>query len=568
MIRYLNIFLLIIAGMLNTVQAQSLSPLKNAYWWPEQKLPKKIVICKLPANKQEQMLAQSVAGLVARAVNENQSDEIVWVQTSMLTYHKWYDDFVKQHDLKKNKARTVWELADKYRVEGVIKGYILYSRNDSSINVATVYAGLKNGILIEESLEQKAKDKGFKLLIDARGKDIRSCFLEEKDNLNKKILVVADPSLPNNRDLAIAHKGMVYYGVDSCYNSILEWMDPISPIVGWNEGPESAHIEPPTKFGHFNTASDYCMNMTVLSAGSIDIHTPEAKTIDPRTIDFNKDTKFHAFVISDGDNMQWTMNAFFNEDYYCSPQKHKIPISWTSCPVNISMMSPYTWKALVKEQNANSSIIEFSGGYHYPDIFGKHRANRWELLREYARKTNVHMKRTGIKVLNLMIRHDVFSEDAYRAFSIYAEEVEDLTGIIAIQYNPYHGGNGETIWVKNKKGTDIPVVTSKYSLWGKISNPGFGRPDQVAEWINRDASSTGATMHWTMVHAWSRYKMNEDGSIVDVPNSDYTGKRGVVPVKWTVDRIKSHTDIITIEELIWRIRMKYNPEQTKSIIYK
>src|SRR5882762_8244485 len=44
---------------------------------------------------------------------------------------------------------TVWELVDRYKDKGLIKGYILYDLNsfDNSINLATVYAGLKKAIV-------------------------------------------------------------------------------------------------------------------------------------------------------------------------------------------------------------------------------------------------------------------------------------------------------------------------------------------------------------------------------------------------------------------------------------
>lgn len=568
--KFLSTYLIFILGIFTySAQAQTQSEIKNAYWWPQQKLSKEIVRCKRPANLEEQMLAQSVAGLVARAVNNGKSNEMIWVEISAPQYKEWYKDLVKQHNLKETGVKSVWDLANKYKKKGIIKGFILYSKKDNSVNTATVYAGLKDGILVEESLLQKAIDNGFNMLIDARQTNLETCFKEEKNKLNKNLLVVVNPALSNNRDLAIAHKSMVYYGVDSFYNSILEWMQPISPIIGWNEGPESEHISPPSEYGHINTASDYSFNMTALSAASLNVKIPKAKSIDPKKdIDFETKNNYHAFVLSDGDNMQWTMNAFFNEEYYANPAKKEVPTSWTSCPVNVSMMSPYTWSKIVNEQSNNSSIVEFSGGYQYPDIFGLKRSDRWQVLREYVRKTNVHMKRTGVKVLNIMIRNSVLSDDARKAFQIYAEEIEDLTGIIAIQYSPYHGGEGKVIWVKNKKGIEIPVVTAKYSLWGKINNPGFGRPDQIAKWIDEDASEDTPSINWTMVHAWSRYTKDKNGTIVDAPNNDATAVRGMTPIKWCIDNLKSNTKVITIEELLWRIRMKNNPEQTKSIINK
>jgi hypothetical protein len=548
--------------------AQTPAEVQSAWWWPEQQAPAKVVKCRRPAGPEEQMLAQSVAGLAARAVNENISDEMVWIETAIPQYAEWYAACIRRLRAQETGTKSAWELAEKYRQQGIIEGFVLYSRNTGSVNTATVYAGLKRGILVEESLMDEALSRGFALLLDARQTDLQTCFAEESVRLNRRLMVVVSPSAHNNRDMAIAHQSMVYYGVDAFYLSLLEWMQPISPIVGWNTGGESEHVEPPSRYGHFNTASDFSVNLTLLSAGAREAALPKIQTVDPKQIDFSEDGNFHAFVMSDGDNMQWTMNAFFSAEYYGNACAGVIPTGWTSCPANTAMMCPDVWAKIVDRQATASSIAEFSGGYQYLDLFADLRPERWDIVREYARKTNVHMKRSGVKVVHFMTRGGVLSDNAKRAYRIYAEEIEDLTGIIAIQYNPYHGGGGAIEWVQNRAGVNIPVVTARYSMWGKLAAPGFGRPDRVAEMVNADATATteSPAMYWTVVHAWSRYKMQKDGAIVDVDNDSHQGSRGLTPVKWCIDRIDPLTKVVTVEELLWRIRMKRYPEQTKGII--
>jgi hypothetical protein len=550
------------------MQAQSQAELRSAWWWPEQKAPARVVKCQRPAGLEMQMLAQSVAGLAARAVNDGQSDEMVWIENTSSQYAEWYAACIRRIAARETGTESVWELAERYRDRGIVKGFVLYSKDGNSVNVATVYAGLKSGILIEESLLNEALDRGFNLLLDARQTDLQTCFAEEKDRLYRRMIVVVAPSAPNNRDLAIAHKSMVYYGVDDFYRSVLEWMQPLSPVVGWNSGGESAHVEPPSRYGHFNTASDFSSNLTLLSAGSMDAVLSKIRTADPQQIDFSEDTNFHAFVMSDGDNMQWTMNAFFGTDYYGNACTSEMPAGWTHCSASIAMMCPDVWEKTVAMQREATSIAEFSGGYQYIDIFASARPDRWDIVRAYARQTGIHMKRTGVRVLNFMTRNDVLSDDARRACQIYAEEIEDLTGIIAIRYSPYHGGNGAVYWVENANGVKIPVVTAKYSMWGKMPPlSGFGRPDQIAGKINADAAAAAAAatapeMNWTVVHAWSRYGKLKDGSIIDVDNDSTRGSRGLTPVKWCIDLIDAGTGVVSIEELLWRIRMKHDPDET------
>lgn len=535
-------------------------------WWPEQRVPKRVSVCARPVTAAEAVLAQSLSGLAARAVHEGRSERMVWIERGGM-YGLWLDRTLHDHRIRNVEQTEVWRLLESMVRSGEVKGYVLYAAGDGSLNPATVRASLTDGVLVEERLRPRVEALGLSLLYDARGESPQRCWRATREHLNRHLVVSMNPSLAFNRDLAIAHRSMVHYGVDSLYEEILSSMEPISPVVGWNAGPESGHVAPPARYGLFNTASDYCSNLPLLSAGSAEAELLQVKHVDPRRIDFSQGGSYHSFVMSDGDNMQWTMDGFFSRDYYLSPDVREFAMNWTTCAANMSQAGPVVWNELVRRQRADATLVEFGGGYQYVDCYGSGRPDRWELLRRYARQTGAHMRRTGVRVLNLMALHDVGSEESLRAYRIYAEEIEDLIGIIAIQYNPYHGGNGAVYWVKNRAGVDIPVVTARYSLWGKVSGPGFGGPEQTARRIDADAAG-GESLGWTVVHAWSRYRRNSSGAIVDAEDSDRTASRGVKAVSWCVERLTSPTQVVSLEELLWRIRMKHDPETTRAIIDK
>lgn len=534
------------------------------FWWPEQRVPACCVTCIRPRGTAESVLAHSAAGLAARAVNEGRSDWMVWIERGGM-YGLWLRETLRDRGIRRAGEADVWRIVGRLHRQGAAKGYVLYSQDDGSLNPATAHAGALEAVLVEESLRGKAEESGLRMLHDARGESRQACRESVGGLSSRRMVVVMNPALPFNRDLAVAHRAAVCYGVDSLYRTVLAAAEPLSPVVGWNEGPESGHVAPPSEYALFNTASDYCSNIPLLSAGARQARLEKARRIDPRTIDFGAPGSFHAFVMSDGDNMQWTMDAFFSSDYYLNPACGRFPMNWTSCAANISQASPATWNEIVRRQAGDATIVEFGGGYHYADIFAAERPDRWELLRRYARQTGEHMRRTGVAVLNLMTLHGIGSEDAMRAYRIYAEEIEGLTGIVAIQYNPYHGGRGEVYWVKNRDGVEIPVVTARYSLWGKIPKDGFGRPDRIADMINADAAA-GESLAWTIVHAWSRYAKDGQGAIADADNDDRQAARGVTAVEWCVERILPSTRIVSLEELLWRIRMKHDPDATRKII--
>ena len=202
----------------------------------------------------------------------------------------------------------------------------------------------------------------------------------------------------------------------------------------------------------------------------------------------------------------------------------------------------------------NSSVIEYGGGYQYPDEFAKNRPNREELLIEFAQRMNWHFKKLNIKIFGFICK-DVFSKEARRAYEIYACEIEGLTGMVAIQYSPYNMG-GDIIWVKNKENIEIPVVTAKFSIWsGLFDNPMCGGPVYVAALINRDAAKASKQkdkenpLSWTIIHAWSDFSKTAHSN--NLPIKGYNASK-------TSDQLLSpQVKNISLNELLWRIRERH-----------
>ena len=97
------------------------------------------------------------------------------------------------------------------------------------------------------------------------------------------------------------------------------------------------------------------------------------------------------------------------------------------------------------------------------DSFSK-RADREGLLRSFARIVNVHMQKMGIKAFGF-ICHKIDSKEALDAYRVFAEELEGIAGMLAVQYSPYNGGYGKVFWVKDRKGNDIPVISARGQIW-------------------------------------------------------------------------------------------------------
>ncbi|SMO89362.1 GxGYxYP putative glycoside hydrolase C-terminal domain-containing protein [Saccharicrinis carchari] len=113
------------------------------------------------------------------------------------------------------------------------------------------------------------------------------------------------------------------------------------------------------------------------------------------------------------------------------------------------------------------------------------------------------------------------------------------------------------MWFTNSSGYDIPVVTVKYSLWdfGGRNNQREGTPDYIANKLTSSADSDPYNL--VIVHAWSGF--NEAGT----SSGDI---KGAGAAKLCVNKLNENFKVVNIEEMIWRIRMHYRPDQTQLLL--
>lgn len=546
----------------------SISAYNERYGWPSMAPPKDVIICRPPKTWEETMLLESLSGLAAQAVNKHKFNKMIWIDTNNISYKRILEQSLKALSINKTEEMDVWELLDYLRKKKIVKGYILFNKEkcrnknikDYSSNVATIYSSTLSGVLIESSLESKAKKLRLIKLKDARRETMAECFNKNKSLLSNCSALSIHPNTTNMRDYAIANKLMLFADEKELTEDILEWVKPLSPILGWGCGDEFDATSIISEYGHYNTASDWCINLPFISSAAPYIKLEKAKEIKLSNINFADSTYVHSYVMSDGDNMQWTMGNFIDNPLYAGHKNIKdLGISWTLCPINLSIVSPVSWNEIVKKQNIKNSIIEYGGGYQYPDLFAIKRENRKELLREFAKRINIHLKKLDVKIFGALFK-DVNSKEAQEAMQIYAEEFEEITGMIAIQYFPYELGK-KLYWYKNKKGYDIPMITADYSLWNEVndSRPNCGTPEYISSLINRDMLLHGKNNYsWTIVHAWSDFSKT---SKTTTPPA-----KGVNPIKSSENLLLNDIRTVSLNELLWRVRIKYKNEQIAELL--
>ena len=588
------LLLLLFAGLTCAATGTAASA-SNFGWWPRQAVPNGFVrattrsVPPAPPGAGE-MLLQSVAGLAAKAVNDRRGDEMVWVATGNVDTEDWLARWRRQHPrMELRGSFDLWPLVERFTSRGIIKGYILYRADASkgelneyrpdmncSVNVATSLAGILSGVLVEETLETQAQQHGLKRLIDVRDKTQAWCWHTYSNQFHRAMVCTQDPRKPHVRDLAIAQQAFTIYGADAPMPSVMEWLHPLAPVLGWNGGDEFKATELSSRWGHIQTATDWCMNLPVLMAGATQSEPARARSFDPRTIDWKDNRSGVSFISTDGDNVQWFEGNFFrsgSKSYWDNPDRGNIPFGWSCCFSHLAQLIPDAIEYAVSSQSRLDEFIEWGGGYYYPDLFAIERTNRWELLAEQARRTWTLMQRNNTRLIGFNVAKFT-APDTVKACEIFARQTDGLLGILTFQYDAYEAGAGKTFWVKDRRGVEVPVVSARYSIWSQANRPRAGTPARIAREIWQSVEKTSRQelprYDWVIAHVWSYFqKAVGTNELAEEPaqNGRAEGKvRGYSPVEWCAARLPVNIRVLGPEELFWRIRMNHDATETRKLI--
>lgn len=594
---YLLISLLIATCL--PVQSQII-PADSLRWWPE--LPRPAGVVHLDAARLEAVtlrdgsqstgpmlnLVSSLSGLAAQALASGRGDELVWIDFHHGEYARWYAGARERLAWEDRGTLEAWELLRRGIERGWVKGYVLYSADlstgawhsnrsgmERSLNVATTAAGVLGGLLVSEELEARVAALGLPQLLDARGKSEKWALDTYKEQLSRTMGLAQEPRTHHLRDYAIAHRLFSYFTTGEAATAFYAWLEPKSTLIGWNLGDEGTFVGQMSNYGHIVVASNWCLNLPLLSAGARGWQPPaRCETLDPRTIAFDDTSQVFAFVLTDGDNLQWQMGDFFSHPYYwANPDLARFSFNFGTCLADMYQAAPDVLVHLQQSQPRQSSVILHGGGYFYPDYFGIRRTDvtRETLLRRHARQLSHYMEQSGSTVL-MFICQSPLGSNARLAYKVFAREIRGLTGMLVMQYSPYEGGNGQVFWYPNADGYDIPVVCAKYSIWANLNTAGAGTPAKVARLVN-DLSSSQRQLNapyygWIDVHSWSGFQY-QPGDDEQAENGQFLPpgqgmEAGVTPALWCANRFTPGIKVVSAEEMLWRLRMHARPEQTRA----
>lgn len=561
------------------IRAQTMAELPLRYW-PTFPRPTRVVLGESHngVNEAVRVLLNTVSGLVAHDTHSKGSGEMVWIGlTNSPSYDTWLKAYLERMGVPcDHRVLTTWELVERYRAQGIVKGYILYRReagerplyegvsSNTSANVATSLCAPLGGVAVEESIENDAKTHGLPLLLDVRDRDEKWMYENYGARLSTTVLGRQDPKSGVMRDAIVAAGAPVIGETGALYERMLAGLHPGSPMLGWGIGLEDAQTGPASEWACFQTATNWCANLPLLSSAETGMSygfkpfTPSATgEVAPEG-----DTRYVSFILSDGDNVQWLMLNFCKGDeatqYWGSSARGTIPFGWTIPAMDLLQLCPYTLDYLRDTATPRDDFVLLGGGYYYPDWFGRKRSGA-DWLALHARRTAKYMEACGVHLLMVNAqRWD--SPDAMHAYETYAREMPGLRGLFVIQYAPYTGGNGAIRWVSG-----LPVITARNAIWaGRGEDPREGTPNRVArllnEWAAGPIKSEADRFAWVIVHAWSWFREAEFQASAQKEETDPKdahpnyASRGYEPAVWASRHLAKNIRVVTPSVLVEALR--------------
>lgn len=517
-------------------------------------------------------MCQSLAGIVNRAVENKESDYAIWLGESQnsKSYTLCQQDLMEQGIYKKTAGDGI-ALLKSGIFSNLIKGYVLTDvvNNRESSTVAAVASHVYSAIIVDVRDKAIYDAMGLKMLYDATQKTTVDSWKEFKDKCNNKALVLM-PALTNDmKDFAIANNLFVInMRNDGKHNwdllsEVLDWLKPGSPVYGWEDLDEHSFVQVVSEKGHLMVPCNFYMNLPLTSLNySQKQEGLLANVINPGKIDYsdNDKNKYVSYYLSDGDNVQWIFHIWY-DGWFKHAQAKEVKMAYGIPSTNLDMIAPAVYKNIVTNQDPENTLVEnCGGGYIYIDAYASQKETQ-KYLDNLAGKVTVNMRQHRMKVLGLFT-NDAKSENAKNGYKTFIEANNWLEGIIVVQYAPYNGGHGETYWYKNSDGIDIPVITVRYTLWNfGYNKEGQGTPAYVAKLLKDEQPDFSLVD----IHAWSTFA--DIGSSNDLLGETLNGNvSGAGAAVMCQRRLPSNFKCVSLQELIWRMRMKHNKEQTTKLV--
>ena len=429
-----------------------------------------------------------------------------------------------------------WDLL--YRFKDRIAGGILYQQGNDSINVATSLCGRLNSIAVTESLITHLKNVRIPILKDVREYDEKRAFKDFKHLYSKQYLIEQEENKHIYlRDFAVANNAFVYYGVDDQFRrEIADYFGSDALIFGWGDD-EYRWIRDISKNNQAAVPANWSRNLSVMQSMQMDIAKRPKRYPEP----VKDGERIVAFVMTDGDNVQWMAGGFVsNYGFWANQHRGQFNMTWEIAPSMAEIASVglnYFYKTASDGKFIDDFVAGPSGAaYCFPSL----RSDK----NDYAVATAELMSKSDLSIMTILDSGG--SLESAKAFL----EKDEVMGVLYKDFSPYNKHKGQIDWYKGK-----PAISYKYILWEPDAQ---NSPEGVARAIAKMPASPGTdsgSYALINVHAWSYG--NDAGPLQSLgrPLGDIGGP--MEAVRRTIDLLPADTRVVTAQELIILLRNNF-----------
>jgi hypothetical protein len=417
-----------------------------------------------------------------------------------------------------HRVASVWELPDDFWL--AVDGAIVYTLGTHSLNVAISLCGLWNAVAVDESVLSQAQEKGLLVLYDARGQTEDQIFDQYQDLFSAHIAVEQTETKPAYlRDFAVQNNAFTFYGFDSTFRRrVAEALGPGTTIFGWGPS-EYTWISDFSRSSSQGVAADWCVNLSALSRLPVDIpgraHLPPAAAEEGQRI--------VAFVLSDGDNVQWLTGGMpLDAKYFASPRRGQFTMNWEISPL-LAGLAPRVLKYFFDNATDQDDFVAAgSPGYRYIHFEQDQPRGATD-----AAQTAPYLDAGHLSVVSVINDNGGGLNDV-----IPLLDLPEVDGVVYKAYAPYTRLHGEMLCHQDDSGASKFAVSYKFLLWENMAGASPGEVASAIAGMPGSPQSDRGSYALINAHAWSWGSL---GGPVEA-------------VSQTIDRLPPNTRVVSLND--------------------
>lgn len=417
----------------------------------------------------------------------NRTSAVVWVRGDGMNARLLGE--LREEGWTLRESGGLWTLLEARRAafDGLVVGQV----GTESINRATTLAGLRRALVADVSLVDRLVALGLPVLADARSGSTADLWLECRERVARGWMVHLDPAkaLPL-RDLAVSIGAWTVYDEPAAdLTRQVLGLGPHTRVYGWGRD-ELGFVGDVSRGGGAVIPADWSLNLSALR------HLPVALPDRPRRVASGPrraGERVVAFVVSDGDNLQWVGGRFVDDPgFWASPLRGRFPVTWEMPPEGF-VTAPRILRHLLRTATPRDDFIAGPSGYGYqfPGLLPDRAAS--------AAETDRAVSRVDWPLVTLLnAQGGAEQADPWL-------ERPGIRGVLYKDYAPYNRGRGAVRWHAGK-----PAVAYRFLLWEQRGRQGTLREDWLPAGVasaigDLPAGPDAGTDAFALVnvHAWS-----------------------------------------------------------------